>query len=284
MLTNRILVLALLLAVATASFVSFAETEMNAIEAEAEIEAEVAETEADSLDEVALDPSIVKLRREDANDDEMVMRSFEEVASNVEASIAKPNDPEMVEHMHALEALEAEVEHDNEQEENDNAFLESHTTGPAVATADLIAKVDEALKANDASFGIGDMAKDPPKKVFPKIGKGDKTLVSEMALAKVKDDIAPALNRKKSAISEVEDLEKESEKFIAKWEKDNGGHFCKKKKVDGGPCAPPAPSNAPPIPGAEVKPNPANAPAPANATATAVTPAPAPAPAPKFYF
>ncbi len=232
----------LLVAAASGSFLSFGDAEYTNME-----------TEADRLDEVALDPKIVKVFKADASEDEMVMRSFEEVAESVEATIQKPRDPTMVSHLQALEAIEAEVEADAEMDTEENSFLES---GPVAYSPDLVARVDEALRANDASFGIGDMAKKPVQKVFPKIGKGEKTLASDIPLAKVKDYLQEALNTKRSTISEAEDLMTESEKFIAKWEKENGGHFCKKLQGAGGNCKKPEPANAPPVPNAKIVPTP----------------------------
>lgn len=231
----------LFVAVASASFLSYGDTDVSFVE----------DSVADQIDEVALDPSIVALRRRDQNEDEAVLRSFEDSASLVEATIQKPRDPEMVAHMKALEALEAEVEADQDAENQEAALLEANPVGYSPA---LLARVNEALRANDAAFGIGDMAKPAKKKVFPKIGKGKKTLASEIPLAKAKDDMAEALNTKRRVIGEAEDMLEESGKFIKKWEKDNGGHWCTKPKAKACTPKPPGLKKAP-IPGAALKKN-----------------------------
>jgi len=163
----------------------------------------------------------------------------------------------------------------------DDAHIALLESTPRGYSADLLVRVNAALKANDVSFGIADMAKPPAKKVFPKIGKGaKKTLVSKMALEKVKSDLQEALNTRKAAIDNADHLAKDSEKFIAKWEKENGGHFCMKKK-----CKAKDAIKKPPIPGATFKPKPAAAPAKVAAKAAvpavAVAAKPAGAPAKK---
>lgn len=233
----------LFVAVVSGSFLSYGDTEVSFAEESASI--------ADQIEEVALDPSIIALRRRDQNEDEAVLRSFEDSAALVEATIQKPRDPEMVEHLKALEALEAEVEADQETENQEASLLEANPVGYSPA---LLARVNEALRANDAQFGIADMAKPAKKKVFPKIGKGEKVLASEIPLAKAKDYMAEALNLKRRTIGEAEDMANESAQWIKKWEKDNGGHWCKKAKVKGaGKCTPKPALKKAPIPGAKMK-------------------------------
>ena len=214
---KRILVLAAILVfavAASASFISYGAEDVALVDTE------------EQLDEVVLDPSIINLRRKDASEDEVVMQSFEEVAADVEATIEKRHDPEMEEHLAALEALEAEVEADNEKESEDAVLLEQNRG----YSPQILARVDEALKMNNAAWGIPDMAKAPAKKVFPKIGKGKKTLASEFPLAQVKDELNAAGNRKRTAIDNAEDMLSDSDKFIVAWEKENGGHYCTKPK------------------------------------------------------
>jgi len=207
-----------LLMVASASFLSFGDYEFVQNDAELEVQHE--------------NPTAVELRALEDQEDEEYMNAFEASAAHIEgaAELDDNFDSEGIDKMRAEmeEAVERENEHEAEgpTDQEIASFLEK----PNAKTQELIKRVDAALKFNDASWGIADMAKPQKKMKFPKISKGVKTqLNSALALAKIKDELAEAPNTKRSIIQEMEGLEKDTEKFIAQWEQENGGHWCIKQ-------------------------------------------------------
>lgn len=170
------------------------------------------------------DTAILRLRRLDAAEDEKIMQSIDEAQEEVEEAMHSQPDPVLVEHSQEMERLEDAVdEEDRLTEELDHVMLETSRSRKHRYSPALLARVNEALKAHDISTGVTELARPKLPKHYPKIRPGvRKTLDSEIALGKVREELFDARNTKRAALDEYGKLADDLKYDIARSRKRNG--------------------------------------------------------------
>jgi hypothetical protein len=154
---------------------------------------------ADEIPEVVLDDSILSVRRTDSNEDEMVLSSLQEIDSELEEESA---DSDLLAHTSEIEKIEDVLAADEEAERSFTSLLE---VGKSEYPADLMKRVNDALKANEETWK-SDEVKTPMKKPS----------ASEIALKKIRVDLAMAPNMRRGVIDHADHLKEMMDDYVAK--------------------------------------------------------------------
>jgi len=213
---------------------SFLEISEEASEENAAAEQTEEEEESVSSEGVdAEDDEVTLIQKQENDENDAILSEMDDTQQAVAED--SEEDPDLQEHEEALAHLEDEL-HEDDMDNLPSSLIQlapkvaAKNSKPAARKASTPinrAKIDEALLANDVALGIRPAPKNSQS--YPKMEVGlNIDLPSELALAKVKDELMLAGNVKRSSIQEVDELNDATENFLVKWEKQHGSAMCKK--------------------------------------------------------